>query len=763
MRKKLLAAMGMSIMMAAMAVPAMAATPAGGEADSLVLNVGSDETEMYVTWFTDTESAETVQWAKKADMTDENTFPAVYQEAQAVSSKAQEEGSYSNKALITGLEANTEYVYRVGSGDAWSKMYEFSTENFDGSFHFLFAGDPQIGAGSTETDITGWQQSLETADQALPGASFLLSAGDQVNTSSNEAQYDGYLSPEEVTSIPMAVNVGNHDAGSSNYTDHFAVPNVSDLGKTDSTGEAGGDYWYLYNNMLVMSLNSNNMSTAEHRTFMEQVLAEHENEVDWTVVTFHHSVYSVASHTTDGDILQRRSELPEVFSDLGIDVVLMGHDHVYTRSYMMDGTTPVDAEDGPQEEVVNPGEREVFYLTANSASGSKYYTIKDLEFPFSAKHDQSRRPNLTDITVTEDSMTFTTYFTDDMSVLDTFTIRRTDVNTNALQDMIDKTAALTQDGYTEESWNGLQQALADAQAVIGKEDVTQEEADAAYENLVNAWNQLSYGNFTTTLQVAMEEAGRILNDESGNYQSAGLSELQDAYYAGQGVMQDENATQTEIDRASENILKALMNLKNVVNAERLQSIVELAEGLLQDPEQYTSESLSALNEAVEQAKTVIADEGRTQKEVASAYENMAKAIEGLVKRGDKAAIEAVLKLARDILADTGKYTEASLQGLKEAADAAQAVYDNADATQDAINEAAETLTREVAEVRMKGDVDGNSVVDTYDVSALLKASAEMETLDAGDADAADVNGDGQADTEDAAKIAQYAAEMIDQF
>ncbi|MFR8873728.1 MAG: hypothetical protein ACLVHV_09875 [Oscillospiraceae bacterium] len=43
----------------------------------------------------------------------------------------------------------------------------------------------------------------------------------------------------------------------------------------------------------------------------------------------------------DDDILSRRDTLVPLFQELDIDVVLMGHDHVYTRSYMMDGLTPM--------------------------------------------------------------------------------------------------------------------------------------------------------------------------------------------------------------------------------------------------------------------------------------------------------------------------------------------------------------------------------------------------------------------------------------
>ncbi|OUO31887.1 metallophosphoesterase, partial [Olsenella sp. An290] len=191
-----------------------------------------------------------------------------------------------------------------------------------------------------------------------------------------------------------------------------------------------GDYWFTYNGVLFMSLNSNDMNTSEHKAFMKEAIAANP-DANWKIVTFHHSVYSVASHTADGDILQRRSELPAVFSELDIDAVLMGHDHVYTRTYLMDGTTPLIT-DEVQSEITDPEDGQVLYITANSASGSKYYDIQNLpQNTFAAVQDQSKRENMTRVEVTEDSLTFTTYFTDDAQVtsddvLDTVTIQRTD-------------------------------------------------------------------------------------------------------------------------------------------------------------------------------------------------------------------------------------------------------------------------------------------------------------------------------------------------
>ncbi|MGN1183276.1 MAG: metallophosphoesterase, partial [Faecalibacillus sp.] len=66
-----------------------------------------------------------------------------------------------------------------------------------------------------------------------------------------------------------------------------------------------------------------------------QEAIEKNKDVRWKVVAFHHSIYSVANHAIESDILQRRNELAPVFDELGIDVVLMGHDHVYVRSHIM--------------------------------------------------------------------------------------------------------------------------------------------------------------------------------------------------------------------------------------------------------------------------------------------------------------------------------------------------------------------------------------------------------------------------------------------
>lgn len=135
----------------------------------------------------------------------------------------------------------------------------------------------------------------------------------------------------------------------------------------------------------------------------------------------------------------------------------------------------------------------------------------------------------------------------------------------------------------------------------------------------------------------------------------------------------------------------------------------------------------------------------------------------LERKGDKAALEAMLVKAGQILADKDAYVAETVEGLAEAMAEAQKVSDNEDAAQSDIDEAVKALTRKVAQARLLGDVDGDGAVTTSDTAAVLRASAEITELSRTDAASADVNGDGVADTSDAALILRYAAEKIKAF
>ena len=426
-------------------------------------------------------------------------------------SKAQADGYYANKATMNNLEENTSYVYRVGNNGQWSDTYTTTTKA-SGNFSFLFAGDPQLGSsGDLASDKDGWKNTLNLIKKSslFKNVNFIQNAGDHVEAGKNESQYDAYLSNYEgsvVYSTPFANAVGNHDNSGTAYNDHFNLPNVSQLGNSGE-GNAQGDYYYIYNNTLMMVLNSNNRSTAQHEEFIKNTIAKTKDNKDikWKIVVFHHSIYSSASHASDNDILARRDTLAPMLSENGIDLVLMGHDHVYTRSMLMDGSKALkeesfDQNGQPIHEVTNP--KGLTYITANSASGSKYYEFtNNLTGDYIAVKNQEHTPNITKLDVSDNQLKIVTYRTTDLSVVDDFTINKTTTDTvdkSELKNAVDDASKIDSKDYTADSFSKLQDALVKAKTVLNNKNASQDEVNDAFNALKSAKDQLEKKSVVVT-------------------------------------------------------------------------------------------------------------------------------------------------------------------------------------------------------------------------------------------------------------------------
>ena len=381
----------------------------------IAFSPGVDETERTFSWHTpETKKEGLVELSlldEEGNVVSTETFEATVTKTQS--------GYSTHEATVSGLEPNKNYAYRFGDGyRAWSESYTFRTqEAWDGDFNFLFFGDPQIGAGDgTQIDADGWDWTVTAATDLFPATDFLVSAGDQVNIANNLDQYDGYFFPEELTDYPIMTLMGNHDDVL--FADYFNPPNETGLGEDG----AGSDFYFTYGNTLFIALNTQRNDIEEHREAMELAVAENP-EATHRIVLLHKSIYSSGDHALDEDVLAFRDGLVPVFDELDIDVALMGHDHVYVRTYQMKGDAVVgeiayDAEGA----AVDP--EGTLYLTGNSASDSKYYDMQDPSVyeRYAAVALQLEEPTFMNVEVTDDSLTFTTYKTADLSVVDAYSI-----------------------------------------------------------------------------------------------------------------------------------------------------------------------------------------------------------------------------------------------------------------------------------------------------------------------------------------------------
>lgn len=420
-----------------------------------ILTIGKDQSERNFTWYSKSKEQgylEIVEANDQKDFSNATTIKAVtfdknttFDINEKSNDKVKIEKEKVSQALkdlyelkemsnsqvnIKNLKPNTKYMYRVYNGNGKkSQVFEFTTQP-KGDFTFVLAGDPQIGAGKFYADRDKWEKALGTIKKQVPQMSFLYSLGDQINeyTSKSELEYSGYIERENAKGITFATLIGNHDSQANSYSQHFALPNLQAEGKT----EAGSNYYFVYNNTLFIQLNSNNMNTAEHKATIEKAIEMTKNQnIKWKVVGFHHAIYSAATHANDDDIIKRRAEYPALMKQYGIDLIVAGHDHVYTRSRMMNGGVAIESErnftDKSKEEgkvpskYVNP--KGQLYLTANSASGSKHYDLVEFK-DYMAVRDQHYKPNFTEVKVTDKSIVATTYETDSLKVVDQVEIEK---------------------------------------------------------------------------------------------------------------------------------------------------------------------------------------------------------------------------------------------------------------------------------------------------------------------------------------------------
>ena len=484
-----------------------------------------------------------------------------------------------------GVETEVQ-EYRTGSFDSVKMLYVGDPQIGASK------GQPQNGealvadAGAANTaarnDAFGWNRTLEIAAQQNPDVNFIISAGDQVNKTgqAKEEEYAGYLSPDVLASLPVATTIGNHDSLNPDYTYHFNNPNATSYGET----EAGGDYYYSYGDGLFIVLNTNNYNVAEHEQAIAEAVAS-DPDAAWRVVTIHQDIYGTGLDHSDTDGMILRTQLTPIFDEYDIDVVLQGHDHTYSRSKLLygdgqthgtyefrlnaegtdydwdnayntqtdeqiplypaeddaAGTAAHDAfladngcytiEDTTGSTVVNP--QGTLYMTANSASGSKFYELIATQQDYIAQRSQNWLPSYSVIEMDSDSFAITTYQITAGGAVemidDTFTIQKT-AQTDEPQQTVDA-ATLTVDGETYYRLRDVAAAVSgtDSQFNVAWNGGVVVTTGAAYTDAVPSAAPASGTSVSLTLTVDGESVTEDAVLANGNYY------LPASFYTGLGV------------------------------------------------------------------------------------------------------------------------------------------------------------------------------------------------------------------------------------
>jgi predicted phosphodiesterase len=262
--------------------------------------------------------------------------------------------AHYHSVVFTGLQPKTQYIYRVGDGWNWSEWIQFRTVSKDPEpLTFLYVGDAQ-------NDIFSlWSRVIRAAYLQAPDAQFIVHAGDLVNNSGRDAEWGewfqaaGWISGQ----LPYVPTPGNHEYGkgltgrelTKHWRSTFTLPEQGPAGLEETC------YVLDIQGVRIISLNSNE-KLKEQAEWLDQQLANNPNR--WTVLTFHHPIYSSAKGRDNKEL---RELWQPIIDKHKVDLVLTGHDHTYARSNLQTGTT------------VQAGQAGTVYVV--SVSGPKMYNL----------------------------------------------------------------------------------------------------------------------------------------------------------------------------------------------------------------------------------------------------------------------------------------------------------------------------------------------------------------------------------------------------
>ena len=155
-------------------------------------------------------------------------------------------------------------------------------------------------------------------------------------------------------------------------------------------------------------------------------------------------------------------------------------------------------------------------MTANSATGSKYYELYPTQQSYIAARWQEDVPTYSTVEVNDVSFTINTYRTDNNEKIDnSYTIVKS-VNKDNLQDLINEADKIEKDKYTSDSYENMVNKLNSARETAIKNDADTDEVNQAYADLKEAINNLK--------KSSNESASALDSNNASKENSSSISE-----------------------------------------------------------------------------------------------------------------------------------------------------------------------------------------------------------------------------------------------
>lgn len=198
-----------------------------------------------------------------------------------------------------------------------------------------------------------------------------------------------------------------------------------------------------------------------------------------------------------------------------------------------------------------------------------------------------------------------------------------------LQNLVNIIEALDKTLYTNETWTKLEEVLEEAKTVLADENAMVDEVNKTFDKLMDTYSKLEKAVDKTELEKMVNKVEEI---DKNLYIPSTLKYLEKALEKAKEVLAKENATQDEVDKAFEYLVKAYAKIRLKPNKDMLNGLIEEIKSI--DLSKYTTSSVSKLNKELSKAMNVLNSEEATQKDVDKAFNNLKKAKDDLVAKAD---------------------------------------------------------------------------------------------------------------------------------
>lgn len=292
------------------------------------------------------------------------------------------------------------------------------------------------------------------------------------------------------------------------------------------------------------------------------------------------------------------------------------------------------------------------------------------------------------------------------------------------------------DKYSDAQFADMKTAITEAKVLVAKGN-----ADVSVTEVANATKKLN--DEKTKLDAIgesdLDEVRALLTStianatktiEEGNMRPSTVAVVQAEIANGQALLQASEADITILTDAIQRIVDAVANLEAIVDKTEISQMVTLLETL--DESVYTKESWEALQTAIANAKTVVANDDATTEDVRLTQESLYAALNGLekVKVFVKDNLQKEIATAEIILVNSDKYVANSIKNLATAVATAKQALANATSQAD-IDAATKALMSVRLKARLKPDTERleNLLSKTDDLDTRLYTVESVAALD----------------------------------